>query len=71
VLDALVAKTADNLRFHHARSRHAKMRTYVSFTYQANSWKRPRKVVARLECSLQPDEGGITSTGMHQEVEGR
>ncbi len=69
VLDAIVAKTADNLRFHHARSRQAKLRTYASFIYQAGSWKRPRKVVARLECSLQPDEGGTTSTGMRQEVD--
>ena len=69
VLDAIVAKTADNLRFHHAKSRQAKVRTHVSFTYQASSWKRPRKVVARLECSLQLDEGGITSTGMRQVVD--
>jgi hypothetical protein len=34
------------------------------------SWTRPRKVVARLECSLQPDTGEtITSTGMRQEVD--
>ena len=45
------------------------MRTYASFTYQAGSWTRPRKVVARLECSLQPDTGGTTSTGMRQEVD--
>ena len=32
--------------------------------YQAGSWKRPRKVVARLECSLQPGEDG-----MRQEVD--
>jgi Transposase DDE domain group 1 len=69
VLDAMVARTADTLRFHHAKSRHAKVRTYVSFRYQASSWKRPRKVVARLECSLQPDEGGIPSNGMRQEVD--
>jgi Transposase DDE domain group 1 len=69
VLDAMVAETADNLRFHHARSRQAKVRTYKSFTYQASSWKRPRKVVARLECSLQPDEGGIPANGMRQEVD--
>src|SRR5258705_12067007 len=67
VLDAMVAKTADNLRFHHAKSRQPKLRTYASFTYQAGSWKRPRKVVARLECSLQPDAGEATSTGMRQE----
>jgi hypothetical protein len=69
VLDAMVAKTADNLRFHHAKSRQEKVRTYTSFRYQASSWKRPRKVVARLECSLQPDEGGIPSNGMRQEVD--
>ena len=70
VLDARVAETADNLRFHHAASSEAKLRTYTSFMYQANSWARPRKVVARLECSLQPDSGGeITSTGMRQEVD--
>jgi Transposase DDE domain group 1 len=69
VLDAIVAKTADNLCFHHATSRQEKVRTYTSFSYQASSWKRPRKVVARLECSLQPDEGATTSTGMRQEVD--
>src|SRR5262252_8793864 len=67
-LDALVAETADNLRFHHAKSKKTKLRTYASFTYQAGSWKQPRKVVARLECSLQPDAGDTTSTGMRQEV---
>ena len=69
VLDALVAKTADNLRFRHALSRKEKLRTFTSFMYQASSWKRPRKVVARLECSLQPDAGETTSTGMRQEVD--
>jgi hypothetical protein len=52
-LDAMVAKTADNLRFHHARSSQAKLRTLRASPYQASSWKRPRKVVAWLECSLQ------------------
>src|SRR4030088_3113072 len=42
----------------------AKLRTYGSFLYQAGSWRRPRKVVARLECSLQPGEAG-----MRQEVD--
>jgi hypothetical protein len=62
-----VAETADNLRFHRAKSSQTKLRTYASFTYQAGSWTRPRKVVARLECSLQPDVGETTSTGMRQE----
>jgi hypothetical protein len=30
-LDALVAETADNLRFHHAKSSATKLRTYASF----------------------------------------
>jgi hypothetical protein len=66
VLDALVAETADNLRFHHAMSRKVKLRTFAGFTYQATSWRQPRKVVARLECSLQPVPG---ETGMRQEVD--
>jgi hypothetical protein len=68
-LDALVAETADNLRFHHARSSEPKLRTYASFTYQAGSWKRPRKVVARLECSLQPDDREDFGPGLRQEVD--
>jgi hypothetical protein len=56
-LDALTAKAADNLRFHHAQSSEPKVRTWTSFTYQAGSWTRPRRVVAQLECSLQPDTG--------------
>src|SRR5215510_14388055 len=66
VLDALVVEAATYLRFHHAQSRKAKLRTFASFMYQAGSWKRPRKVVARLECSLQPVAG---ETGMRQEVD--
>jgi hypothetical protein len=62
-------ETVDNLRFHHAKSSQTKLRTYASFTYQAGSWTRPRKVVARLECSLQPDAGETISTGMRQEVD--
>jgi hypothetical protein len=38
----------------------------LRFTYQAGSWDRARKVVARLECSLQPVAG---ETGMRQEVD--
>ena len=69
-LDALVAETAANLRFHHAASDQAKLRTYASLSYQAGSWDRPRTVVARLECSLQPDSGETaSSTGMRQEVD--
>src|SRR5450631_2195162 len=65
-LDALVEETADNLRFYHAMSSKAKLRTFASFMYRASSWKQPRKVVARIECSLQPIAG---ETGMRQEVD--
>jgi Transposase DDE domain group 1 len=54
--------------FDKLRSSQTKLRTYASFTYQAGSWTRPRKVVARLECSPQPDAGDST-TGMRQEVD--
>jgi hypothetical protein len=66
VLDALVAETANYLLFHHALSSKPKLRSFASFMCQAGSWKRPRKVVARLECSLQPVAG---ETGMRQEVD--
>lgn len=68
-LDALVAETANNLRFHHAIGSTPKLRTYASLTYQAGSWKRPRKVVARLECSLQPDARSDVAPGLRQEVD--
>ena len=66
VLDAHVAADADELRFRHALGSEPKLRTWVSFEYQAKSWKRPRKVVARLECSWQPDP---EEDGMRQEVD--
>jgi hypothetical protein len=66
VLDALVAEAADDLRFCHATSSEPKLRSFMSFMYKAGSWQQPRKVVARLECSLQPVAG---ETGMRQEVD--
>src|SRR4030081_519383 len=56
-LDALVAEAADNLRFHHAMSSKAKLRSFASFTYQAGSWKRPHKVMARLGWPWEPVAG--------------
>jgi len=66
VLSMLVAGTANDLRFRHALSAKDKLRCYESFEYQAGSWSHPRRVVARIEASLQPDpkEGG-----MRQEVD--
>lgn len=67
VLDVLVAKTADYLRIAHAWGSKDKLRCYTSVEYQAGSWSHPRRVIARLEASLQPDpnEPGY----MRQEVD--
>jgi hypothetical protein len=56
VLDGLVAEAAQTLRFRHALGTEDKMRCYASFEYQAKSWSKPRRIVARLEVSLQPDD---------------
>ena len=66
VLDAFVAETADHLRLRHLLVKQDKLRWHVSFKYQAKSWARPRRVVARLEVSLQPDPAG---EGLRQEVD--
>ena len=55
VLAASIARQADYLRIRHAFSGKDKMRSYASFMYQAGSWSHPRRVVARLEVSMQPD----------------
>ena len=63
-LDALVAETADHLRLRHLLASEDKLRTYESFLYQASSWSKPRRVIARLEASMR-DEG----EHLHQEVD--
>jgi hypothetical protein len=67
VLQALVAKTADYLRIRHAVGSKDKLRCYTSVEYQAGSWTRARRVIARIEVSLRPDpnEPGY----MRQEVD--
>jgi Transposase DDE domain group 1 len=67
VLDALVADTADYLRIRHASTNKDKMRCYTSIEYRAGSWSRPRRVVARLEVSMQPDPNAEGC--MRQEVD--
>jgi hypothetical protein len=52
-LDALVAETADNLRFHHAKSSETKLRTYASFTYLM-ALARAKQVISRLARSVRP-----------------
>ena len=68
VLEAFVTETADHLRLRHLLVKQDKLRWHVSFEYQANSWSRPRRVVARLEVSLQPDP---EQEGLRQEVDVR
>ena len=63
-LHKLVAEAAEHLCFRHAMSTDEKMRAYTSFEYQAKSWKRPRKIVARLEVSLQ-----FAKDEWHQEMD--
>ena len=63
-LHGLAAETAEHLCFRHAMSTDEKMRAYTSFDYQAKSWKRARKIVARLEVSLQFAKGE-----WHQEMD--
>jgi Transposase DDE domain group 1 len=67
VLDALVSKTVDHLRIRHAFGSKDKLRCYTSVEYRAGSWSRLRRVIARIEVSLQPDpnEPGY----MRQEVD--
>jgi hypothetical protein len=69
VLDQLVAKAADYLRLAHVCASKDKLRCFTSVEYQAASWSRPRRVIARLEVSLQPDpnEPGY----MRQEIDVR
>jgi hypothetical protein len=65
-LDALAAETVNDLRLRHAASTEEKLRCYTSFEYQAASWSRPRRVIARIEASLQPN---LKEGGMRQEVD--
>ena len=65
-LDAFVAQAALELRLKHAAGTADKLRCYASFKYQAQSWSRARRVIARLEVSLRPDP---KEDGMRQEVD--
>lgn len=65
ILDALVAEAAEHLAFWHALSEAPKTRGYTEVEYQAKSWSRPRRVVARIEVSLQPDG----KNGLRQETD--
>jgi len=53
--DGSLEETCDHLRFWHAIGTDEKLRCYTSLQYKARSWSRPRRVIARIECSLRPD----------------
>jgi hypothetical protein len=65
-LDAHTAQATARLSMAHLLSPEPKLRCYMSFEYQAKSWKRPRTVVARLEASMQPD---AKTGGLRQEID--
>jgi hypothetical protein len=70
-LDREVAEISDHLRFWHAWSAEPKMRCYTSFWHRAGSWSRPRRVIARIEASLQPDPTPSSPDAMRQEIDVR
>ncbi len=70
-LDREVAEISDHLRFWHAWSNEPKMRYYSSFEYRAGSWKTARRVIARIEVSLQPDPTPTHPGSCRQEVDVR
>jgi len=53
VLDRLCREAADDLCVRRAEAGAETMRAFTSFPYQAKSWDKPRKVVARLEATFQ------------------
>jgi len=71
VLDAEVAETSDHLRFWHALSDAPKSRCYKAFWYQAGSWSAPRRVIARIEASMQPAPTKEQPDAMRQEIDVR
>ena len=71
VLDAMVAETADHLRFWHALSDAPKVRCYKALEYKAGSWSAPRRVIARIEASLHPDPSPSHPQAMRQEIDVR
>jgi len=70
-LEREVAEISDHLRFWHAWSNEPKMRCYSSFEYRSGSWKTARRVIARIEVSLQPDPTPTHPGGCRQEVDVR
>jgi hypothetical protein len=66
-----VAELSDHLRFWHAWSVAPKLRCYTSFEHRLGSWSRSRRVIARIEASLQPDLRATTPGALRQEIDVR
>ncbi len=71
VLEAQVAEAADHLRFWHALSDTPKSRCYKALEYKAGSWSAPRRVIARIEASMQPAPTDTDPGAMRQEIDVR
>ena len=71
VLEAQVAEAADHLRFWHALSDAPKSRCYKALEYKAESWSAPRRVIARIEASMQPAPTDTDPSAMRQEIDVR
>ena len=69
VLNAMVAEAADHLRFWHALSDAPKSRCYKALWYKAGSWSAPRRIIARIEASMQPDPTPEKPDAMRQEID--
>ena len=65
VLEGLVADAVEALRQRHSMSTKEKLRAYTSVKYQAGSWSKARRVIARIEASMQPTKDG----GVAQEID--
>ena len=69
VLNAMTQDAADHLRFWHALSDAPKSRCYKALEYKAGSWSAPRRVIARIEASMQPDPTPEKPDAMRQEID--
>lgn len=70
-LDREVAEASEHLRFWHALSEAPKARLYKAFWHQSGSWSRPRRVIARIEASMQPAPTPTDPKAMRQEIDVR
>ena len=71
VLDREVGEISDHLRFWHAWSVEPKLRCYTAFEHRVGSWSGPRRVIARIEASMQPDPTPDNPQAMRQEIDVR